>query len=365
MAIFAIIMLTTAPAADEVAQAIAKGVRYLKSQQQQQGHWNAHKKPRGATALALLTLLKVGVSPGDPTIRKGFAYINYNLPDTTYGVSLLVMALAAYQRPADSKVKRTLSAHGRKLLLWGTKWLIKSWSGSYWGYKKHSGGGDMSNTQFAVMALWSAARSGARVPSKLWYRLLKFLLTQQQTTGPPVKTIGARYRQAKYKKLYQGNFQARGWGYTGPDNVRGSMVAAGISCMLIAERGALRDPSFNRKLRQNAKKSIADGLAWLAHHFSVASNPQGSSWLYYYLYGLERVGQLANIDFIGKHDWYQEGAAFLLRKQKPSGAWNNNIVDTCFALLFLSQATDSLGKSKRPKRKFRKIYVSESAQDKK
>ena len=61
------------------------------------------------------------------------------------------------------------------------------------------------------------------------------------------------------------------------------------------------------------------------------------------LFGLERAGVLADIRFLGDHDWYTEGAEYLIGKQLPSGAWPgpgaHAVMNTCFALLFLRRAT--------------------------
>jgi hypothetical protein len=67
--------------------------------------------------------------------------------------------------------------------------------------------------------------------------------------------------------------------------------------------------------------------------------------LYYYLYGVERVGRMTARRFIGKHDWYREGADMLVRHQdhlssfwKGTGnAENNPLIGSSFALLFLSK----------------------------
>ena len=81
-------------------------------------------------------------------------------------------------------------------------------------------------------------------------------------------------------------------------------------------------------------------MAWLQANFSVTTNPghpNGSHHLYY-LYGLERMGMLADRRFIGSHDWYKQGADLLLEKQTAAGAWGNH-VPTSFAILFLKRAT--------------------------
>ena len=72
-------------------------------------------------------------------------------------------------------------------------------------------------------------------------------------------------------------------------------------------------------------------------------NVQGKlpKWHIYYLYGLERIGMLYGTDRIGSHDWYDEGAAWLIKHQADNGSWRN-VPDTCFAILFLRRATAPL-----------------------
>jgi hypothetical protein len=51
---------------------------------------------------------------------------------------------------------------------------------------------------------------------------------------------------------------------------------------------------------------------------------------------------------MGAHEWYPEGAEFLLAKQRAGGTWSGDSLmsllpdagpDTCFAILFLRRAT--------------------------
>ena len=61
---------------------------------------------------------------------------------------------------------------------------------------------------------------------------------------------------------------------------------------------------------------------------------------------LERVGDLLRVHLIGGHDWYHEGARYLLDHQVADGRWYDvhthkpiNLLNTCFALLFLEKAS--------------------------
>ena len=72
-------------------------------------------------------------------------------------------------------------------------------------------------------------------------------------------------------------------------------------------------------------------------------------WHLYWLYAVERVGILLGTEFLGRHEWYPEGAKFLLESQGADGSWKGQsiggaVADTCFALLFLRRATKPLPK---------------------
>jgi hypothetical protein len=65
-------------------------------------------------------------------------------------------------------------------------------------------------------------------------------------------------------------------------------------------------------------------------------------WFHYYLYAIERVGDLYPTEKIGRHPWYAMGANRLIKTQRSDGAWFGTnpdmwIADTCFALLFLER----------------------------
>jgi hypothetical protein len=66
----------------------------------------------------------------------------------------------------------------------------------------------------------------------------------------------------------------------------------------------------------------------------------------YFLWSLERVAVVFDLDTIGDRDWYALGSASILAIQQPNGSWKNseggNVagddVNTSFALLFLCRA---------------------------
>lgn len=186
--------------------------------------------------------------------------------------------------------------------------------------------GDDSNSQFGILGLWAVSQAGIEVPMEAWTRAEHWWKGSQRSDG--------------------------GWGYyTGQegDSSYGAMTCAGIAALRVCA-AAIGAPARN-------DNEIKRGLEWLGGRFSVDRHPavlasnvwrslgQKDDMLYYYLYSLERAGTLGGADRIGGHDWYQEGARYLVDRQKADGSWVGGGTywgareDTCFAILFLKRAT--------------------------
>ncbi len=219
---------------------------------------------------------------------------------------------------------------------------------------------DLSNTQYALLGLDAAARCGIDAPAETWVAAGKHVLREQEEEGIDVpiwvvdeETEEGEDPESRFREI--GQTQARGWCYLPGHNElpTGSMTCAGVTCLaMVKERLWLRkklEDAFSRKL----DRGMLDGLAWLSDHFTVEGNPDPPNmWHYYYLYGLERTGSKTGVTYIGRHDWYREGAEHLLGAQQADGGWKeaggegrpadsteSAITQTCFALLFLQRAT--------------------------
>ncbi len=294
----------------QVKAAVYRSVAWLRQQQQADGSWSRGPHTTGNTALAVLSLLHAGVSVDDPTIQLGINYLNQQANLQTYTVSLKCQV---YALAGPVRYRRQLLATANYLVA-GQK------ANGMWSYTKTQRGGDNSNTQFALLGLHEAAKAGVVVPKAIWVNSKKHFSKTQNNDG--------------------------GWGYRGGLSSTGSMTTAGLSSLYICGQKLLvggakvfrngKYPSCGKYLQDI---QIRRGLNWLGRRFSVSSNPGTKTWLYYYLYGLERVGMLSGLREMGSHDWYREGAAELVRRQQRGGQWSNEAqtYDTAFALLFLAK----------------------------
>ncbi|MBN1344931.1 MAG: DUF4159 domain-containing protein [Phycisphaerae bacterium] len=331
---FAVVLLAFAPfvvgaraeaqevSGEEVQRAIRRGIAYLKSRQRADGHWpQLGNYPGGTTALSLVALLNAGLPREDAAIRRGIHAILGQGDQQTYVVALKIMALAM----DDPK------GHAREIQL-SANWLVGAQLGNgAWTYMRSTrSAGDHSNTQFALLGLHAAAQAGASVEAIVWRKAETHWETFQIKDG--------------------------GWGYSAGTKKTASthsMTAAGIASLYIVgetlstgrERG-FKDGRAPNCGKYGQNKAIAAGLAWLGRRFVAqpvgAGGAVASMRHLYYLYAVERVGMLTGLTRIGNHDWYREGAAYLVSAQQANGSWADQDVTTSFALLFLGKGHRSI-----------------------
>ncbi|MEX0819091.1 MAG: DUF4159 domain-containing protein [Pirellulaceae bacterium] len=309
----------------EVRNAIQRGTTFLKSEQKSNGHWTEHSiYVGGVTALATLALLNSGEDVKSPAIQKALDYLrSLGEPSTVYATSLQTMAFCAAEPAKDAPLI------GRNVQWLESVQLRAGMRKGAWNYGANRGSGDNSNTQFALLALHEAERVGIEVKRETWESALDYWLRTQRDDGS--------------------------WGYTESDPSTGSMTSAGIGCVVICtSKIRSGDARLNGDVveccgTQADDDAVERAIQWLTRRFSTTRNPSAlnlrRSHLYYYLYAVERVGRLTGRRFIGRHDWYREGATTLLDMHDDfRGVWQGDppaedvpTVATSLALLFLSK----------------------------
>jgi hypothetical protein len=185
---------------------------------------------------------------------------------------------------------------------------------------------DNSNTQFATLALWAAARHDLPLERSLALLAQRFRKSQRRDGG---------------------------WDYTPGHRTGPAMTGAGLLGLAVGLGLAASDPRLKGKVKDDA---IENGLNELSGHIGKALGADAfrrggrrallrNEIHLYFLWTVERVGVLYNLRKIGDKDWYPWGAEMLVDGQKEDGSWqrggypgSGRMVDTCFALLFLRRA---------------------------
>ena len=88
--------------AAQVNEAIARGVRFLKSQQRPDGTWEERPLYAGGlTPLATLALIQAGCDPKDEAVAKALKHLRNFRPDATYTAALQTMVFCAAEPERD------------------------------------------------------------------------------------------------------------------------------------------------------------------------------------------------------------------------------------------------------------------------
>jgi hypothetical protein len=181
--------------------------------------------------------------------------------------------------------------------------------------------GDLSNSQYGALGMWALADAGFEIKREYWQVTDRFWRLLQKPDGS--------------------------WSYSADRYVADNtsfeaMTVAGLATLHITQE------FVDRAVRTQPKpdKNIEAGLAWLNEHFKPDTGNM------YYMYGIERVGLATGRKFLGTHDWFREGGADIIRRQKKDGSWDGNYVaatpipSTCFPLLFLSRGRNPIAFNK-------------------
>jgi len=318
----------------QVQQAIDKAKAFLYSKQAG-GNWEVvpQRNPAashasvegwqwgGLTSIATYALLAGRESPQDERLVKAVAFLQRADIRGTYALG---MRASVWQLLPKTPQTRAMIQSDVKALRLG---IVKS--GKAQGQFNYYNGDpnkriDASVSQYGVLGVWALEQSGAEVPGPFW-RLCDeaWRRTQNPDGGWPYE-FGSGTPQ---------------WAGSTPP-----MTAAGIASLFITQDYTMSDRGLDCRGNQS-NPNIERGMKWMADRFTPAALQQNQLGdRLYTLYGVERIGVASGSKYFGSTDWYDTGADWLVRNQRPDGSWEghgpptiNSITGAAWGILFLQR----------------------------
>jgi hypothetical protein len=312
--------------------AVERGVQFLRA--------HAGSGRTGEAAMIALGLLKAEVPASDPVVEGCVARLRARFDGTKYTPEQGV-GPGTYEAAVTAMVLANLDAEGNRPFISAIVSYLMSHQNSNgsWDYAGR-GQGDTSISQYAVLGLWECDNAGAVVSPSVWDRAASWFMS--------VQSSGGSWSYHRDETQY-------------PETL--SMTAAGVGSLLICQRqldryrkaeratssllvslvaepaqAGYRPSTPNASLNQAA----ARGMAWISSHFATGNGDIIGQTPYYMLYGLERVGALADRQTIGRVDWYAKGREYIVSSQQSDGSWDahhGKPVNTVWAMLFMTKST--------------------------
>ena len=340
------------PREPRVQSAIDKGVAYLRKHSPARRKNTVYGDDAGKIALAGLAMLECGVSASDPDITEMADVLRRSIPrmNKTYEVAPAILFLDRLHKGDPSIDKPD---HPDRLLIktLGMRLVAGQTNRGIWGYhvpilkpkeeekivsqlRGNFGksdlatterDGDMSNTQFAALAMWVARKYDVPVQAAL----SKAADTARKTQDPKSGTW-------RYKLRTESHFDS---------STCAGLILLSLGKGVSEEKDASdfrEDPAVKKGIVHLAgviKQDIdAHGGKVPKEGPPIGANAWGD---FYFLWALERTALILRLDKFGKHDWHSWGSEVLLQTQKKDGSWADihpGVPDTSFALLFLVRA---------------------------
>ncbi|MFN7730596.1 MAG: hypothetical protein ACK5OB_01750 [Pirellula sp.] len=319
----------------------------------------------GIEMLIGYTIYKVEGDPDHPAVVRGVAAAKNYIDSITaargnfdskavYHIAMASMTLATVD--VDGYSQQLIKARDFILRIQQTTGGFGYIDGSH---KDTSG--DISQTQYILLSLWTMSQLGIEVPEDRVVRTLAYLAEAQIKNASAPSFGGWPYQ-----------FEPGG---SHPETTTNSLTAAGLSSVLIAgdilgvyrnrlaeadEEDGLIPPAFKRVLAEadkpkrggNIDRSKLDALVNSGLVYNQKNPYNRTSWHYYYLYSLERFESFLEIAARKQNKspaWYNSEVDRLKTAQAGDGSWGGEGADadailgpqvsTCFAVLFLIRST--------------------------
>lgn len=304
LALFGACLYAQVPS-QEVSALIDTLQQNLLKTQQEEGHWVYKDQAlyfEGMTSLVTLALVHSGIPSDHPQIQKALRYLLKSKNEYTYCLGLKIVVLAQID---SNKYLEEIQQLAKTLMR------NQSTDGGF-SYYSSGAGSDSSNTQFAALGLYSAARCGVKIPQAVWQKMISFL-------------------------QYVRSAETGGFGYKSGLAIP-SMTAGCMAALHMAQTMTYKESNCG----DWPGKTLEDaGLRWLARYFQgqvdIPKNSKGQIEHYelYFLYALERMSQLMGVRELEGWDWFYQGIQIILQRHREKKL--DALVDQAFALLFLSK----------------------------
>jgi hypothetical protein len=279
----------------------------------------ADRNSGGRNAIAIHALLAVGENVNDPRLRPAVDALLKWPMRCPYGVCQRDQALEMMPRTKENRAAAWIDGQ-----LLATSRRTKGEAANLYHYLPEDDATyDHSVSQYGVLGMWACAQTGFEVPGNYWVSTEKAWQSHQEASGGWSYVMNAKGRHGEQTP---------------------SMTAAGVATLFITQDYVHSDEGLFPKGNID-NPAIDRGMAWLSKNFGeVFTNPSlerdGQT---YALYGIERVGVAGGYKYFGSHDWFREGASWLVAHQRSDGSWEGvggPIPSTCFAMFFLARGRE-------------------------
>lgn len=364
---------------NEVRMAMQKAIGFLKSKQLPTGAWGDPAVPDTQPAITALGLMSLLADPArkpnelSEEGKKALAYLlSVQQPDggiytekplSTYNTSLALTALSL--APLDEKGRQVaLKARAYLVSLQGkfddkahpdkSSTFDSPYDGGI-GYTSKTAYSDLSNTHFALEALYYSKNLFADVPTT-------------EKDAPKLDFEAAIKFVSRCQNLKATNDQP--WASDDATNKGGFVYRPGES-----KADPVKLPDGKEALRSYASMSYAGMLSfiyadlkptdqrliavkeWLGKNYSVAENPgMGQQGLYYYFHTMAKALTLSKMPILTladgtKVNWCQDLSKELFNRQQSDGSWANEngrwmekdpVLSTSYAVLALAHLASGL-----------------------
>ena len=313
---------------------IQKGLAWLRTQQYTDGSWYSNV---GVTSLTALAFLNAGHDETDTTVSKAINYILSRVHSDgsiyasypTYETSLAILALIAthnsnYATTVQNAKNWLVNAQQDESFGYTTT----NYQYGGWTYWSTQGDPDLSNSQFALLALDAA---GLPKTDPTWSKATIFL---QRCQNRPASNDQPWAQASSQPSYNDGGFIYRPWGWSlaGGTLSYGSMTGAGIWGLLLS--GVSKTDG-----------RVTAAINWVVSHYTWDTNPIYGSRPYYYYLSMSKALTMYGEPIINGHDWYQDLYNKIVGMQIDAGSgggyWSSSAEDygpvltTVYAILSL------------------------------